>query len=722
MGNNASFPSLENINKSKNLTLAEFQAQLTRKMTIHLLSSKIKDCIDFIKFFTKEKIENSKELLEENIKKKINLYSYMNYKIYENVDELMEVIEAIANNAFQNPKSFTFSEVLIILDNDEINIQIDTIRDKFKNNKNIKKNSHLKPFLMIISPKTIKLNDFLNSKTFQYKFTLEDFFNFLKEEKEEKNQEISDFIRKLNLLFCFYNELGDEFSFINSDNEEIFINIEDNKNITNFINILLLGKTGTGKSTLINLLLEEMKSLEGGNGFSTTSKNIIVYTKKDFPIRFYDVKGIENEKTVENYLKIMKDLNYNNSITHDSINVIFYFIEYKINGTIIEEMDYKLFEELIKFNIPIIFIITKTNHDPEKKSDDEDVNDDRKNKRDIIKNSIKSLILKSFEKNNLDGQNFFDNFTKIFFVNLVKILDPYVPVFGIDKFLSHLSELVPKEDWEALESACNEKNEIKCKKLLKKNIFLRYYSELENLNKRNHEEAEQFLKALKAGSFFSGMLPGIDIGMEYLYKYLFKEKLKSLYNFDYEEAKKVLNIEKEKKDKTDNTFDAKKNSINNSRIDDEDSNLIDDNDIDSKTLNKEKEEKKESKNDEEIKNGLKNTTSIIRGVGEAAGIVIKALPEAGEITLESGAIVARTGISAGLKIGSWILLPITCITFGILSIAKVHQDCQKILNTFEKVFIHKRFETLLGYINSVKSAIDNLKDLGQKIINNNKKK
>ena len=136
----------------------------------------------------------------------------------------------------------------------------------------------------------------------------------------------------------------------------------------------------------------------------------------------------------------------------------------------------------------------------------------------------------------------------------------------------------------------------------------------------------------------------------------------------------------------------------------------------------EKEEKKESKNDEEIKNGLKNTSSIIRGVGEVAGIVIKALPEAGEITLESGAIVARTGISAGLKIGSWILLPISCITFGVLSIVKVHHDCQKILTTFDKAFIHKRFETLFGYINSIKSAINHLKDLGQMIINDNKKK
>ena len=38
------------------------------------------------------------------------------------------------------------------------------------------------------------------------------------------------------------------------------------------MNILLLGESGAGKSTLLNLIVGEKKSLEGGNGFSTTSK------------------------------------------------------------------------------------------------------------------------------------------------------------------------------------------------------------------------------------------------------------------------------------------------------------------------------------------------------------------------------------------------------------------------------------------------------------------
>ena len=64
------------------------------------------------------------------------------------------------------------------------------------------------------------------------------------------------------------------------------------------------------------------------------------------------------------------------------------------------------------------------------------------------------------------------------------------PDFSIDKVLSFLSELVPKNDWDTLLFAYNQKDEIKFKELLKGNAFLRYYSELENLNNRNQIKAK----------------------------------------------------------------------------------------------------------------------------------------------------------------------------------------------------------------------------------------
>ena len=220
---------LDTFNKTTNLTLEEFEQQLPRKMTIHLLSKELDDCKKFIKKFTNENMKNTNNL--EDIKKKVNLYSFMNYKIYNDESNLIDKIQKKIENVKKNPKSSYFSEVIIILDNDDLKKQIDKIRSEFKENKIMKKYSYYIPFLMIISPQEVELEGFYQPKTFYFKITLKDILDinilkFLKGKKEEINPEISAFIRKLNILFCYYNELGDEFSFINSENRLISINIE----------------------------------------------------------------------------------------------------------------------------------------------------------------------------------------------------------------------------------------------------------------------------------------------------------------------------------------------------------------------------------------------------------------------------------------------------------------------------------------------------------------
>ena len=109
----------------------------------------------------------------------------------------------------------------------------------------------------------------------------------MKRKKKNKNElkeskEIIAFIRKLYVAFSYFNELGDEFSFINSDGKEELIKIENDTNIGVFMDIMLMGKSGAGKSTLINLILGELKALVGGTGLSTTSKNLIIITLFNF--------------------------------------------------------------------------------------------------------------------------------------------------------------------------------------------------------------------------------------------------------------------------------------------------------------------------------------------------------------------------------------------------------------------------------------------------------
>ncbi len=68
--NKSSPPSVDKYNNSKNLSLDEFQEVTKRKMTLHILSDKNEDCKDFIYYFTNEKVKDSNELSEKDIKKK----------------------------------------------------------------------------------------------------------------------------------------------------------------------------------------------------------------------------------------------------------------------------------------------------------------------------------------------------------------------------------------------------------------------------------------------------------------------------------------------------------------------------------------------------------------------------------------------------------------------------------------------------------------------------
>ena len=467
MGSNSS----SSLNDVKTFSLNEFkEIETPRKMTVHILSDDKSKCATLAEFLTGEKIKKfDNQLLERNIKKKLKLYSFMNYIFYDSPKNVMKIIKDKSHYIDKYPKSdIIYSEMIIILDNDKIEEQIKEIQDEISNDDVLSVQSYFNPFIIILSSRNLDLKDFIRSKTFQYKINLKDILNFnkIKEHNDNTNFEIMAFFRRINVVFSYYNELGDIFSFKNSEGNPEFIKIEDDTNISVYINILLLGRSGAGKSTLINILLDEKKSIEGGTGFSTTSKNIIVYKKENIPLRLYDVKGIENEETINNYYNLLKTYNGKNSASKDCINAIFYCMEYK-TGTIIEEMENKIFNQLTKFEIPILFIITKCPYDPSKKSRNSKSEKAKETERNKIENAVKDLIKSIFQKNNRkeEADKFIKNYLKFYYVNLVRDLSKELPPFGIDKLLSFFTNSVSSDDWDNLEKSCF-KNEEENSKLL----------------------------------------------------------------------------------------------------------------------------------------------------------------------------------------------------------------------------------------------------------------
>ena len=128
--------------------------------------------------------------------------------------------------------------------------------------------------------------------------------------------------------------------------------------------------------------------MEGGTGFSTTSKKIIIYKKENIPIRFFDVKGAEDEKSIQDNINLLTIFNGKISNFDINLNAIFYCIKYDPT-TVVLGFEKQIFEKLIEYNIPIVFIITNTPFDPREKVDDSETEDVRESEKSIIINTIK---------------------------------------------------------------------------------------------------------------------------------------------------------------------------------------------------------------------------------------------------------------------------------------------------------------------------------------------
>ena len=215
------------------------------------------------------------------------------------------------------------------------------------------------------------------------------------------------------------------------------------------------------------------------------------------------------------------------------------------------------------------------------------------------------------------------------------------------------------------------------------------------------------------------------MGFEYLYRYKFLKKLKTLYGFDYEEAKKVLNItdslikknfdneEQNNKllnDETINNLESKEinTSFNNDKYDLNSTIILDKEDLEKKMENiKREEEETTSKIKDNINNAGKNTVSIVRAIAGTGGIFAR--------------LALETGLSF-VKVISWTALPITLVPFGFLSRSKINSDCKKMIAIFEKAFTPLRFDTLYNYIKSFIKAFDDLDLIGKKIVEDDKPK
>ena len=258
---------------------------------------------------------------------------------------------AMIENAFNfisenfNNKNVDGESVIIVFLKKDNNEELDLI-SYFEKKSNLKR-----PRLFFIS----------NDKTIDFykKFIEENELNFdgkdiqLIKEEEFENQ-IMD---KLMDCYKYYYQIGDDEIILPKINDN---NIEFNLKYT--VNLFVTGKPGAGKSTLINLLLNEKKAKES-SGKNTTNK-IIKFIKKNSSLAFYDTPGFVSGKDVDDTIKLLKEKVKEMDLYKEKIHGILYLL----NSTLVRTMDdneIDFIKFLLGYNIPIFFILNFSN--PNKK-------------------------------------------------------------------------------------------------------------------------------------------------------------------------------------------------------------------------------------------------------------------------------------------------------------------------------------------------------------------
>ena len=123
------------------------------------------------------------------------------------------------------------------------------------------------------------------------------------------------------------------------------------------INILVAGKTGSGKSTLINAVFRE-KLAETGVGKPIT-QHVERITKEGVPLTLFDTKGLElNPNSQHEVLTSLSNLikSQKSKGTDEAIDVVYYCI----NSTMarIEPFEIELIEAMAE-HMPVLLILTQ---------------------------------------------------------------------------------------------------------------------------------------------------------------------------------------------------------------------------------------------------------------------------------------------------------------------------------------------------------------------------
>ncbi|WP_407371433.1 GTPase [Carnobacterium sp.] len=189
------------------------------------------------------------------------------------------------------------------------------------------------------------------------------------------------------------------------------------------VNVMVVGKTGVGKSTLINNVFRENLALTGIG--RPITKHLRRISKEGVPLVLYDTRGLELSLEVQNDIKneIFETINENKKLgIKEEIHLAYYCIN--ANSSRIEPTELELISELSE-KIPVVIILTQSIGEPAK----------------LFKEYIEALNLPIYGVISIMAEDF-------------KVTEEFsVPAFGLKELIEMSLEIIPEEAKKAFNNA-----------------------------------------------------------------------------------------------------------------------------------------------------------------------------------------------------------------------------------------------------------------------------
>ena len=186
--------------------------------------------------------------------------------------------------------------------------------------------------------------------------------------KQSNEDNILDILINIIQFSAYFNQLGDEIGFPKKFKDKNLLE-KDNYLMTKYlftINILVSGRPGSGKSTLINRILGKERCY-AKKGEGTVTKRIIKYIHEKYPLVLYDSPGFETIEHINRVKNLIKQKSNDLKEENNPIHCVFYILNIKSERSFYEK-EYGFIKELIEQKMDV-FIVT-THAESEDNSDE----------------------------------------------------------------------------------------------------------------------------------------------------------------------------------------------------------------------------------------------------------------------------------------------------------------------------------------------------------------